>query len=64
MPLQSLKATATLLMNMRASHMVSEVTVWYDLVIQLEWVKLRSDGLALGDVTYINFLCPHTSSER
>lgn len=52
------KAAATLLLNMRASH---GVTVWYDLVMQLEWAKGRSYSLAVGDITHVNFYL-HTSS--
>lgn len=57
------KATATLLLNMRGSHMVSGVVVCCDLVIPLEWAKVRSDRLALGDLTYVKFY-PHTSCGR
>lgn len=51
----------TLLLNMRASYGVSGVTVWYDLVIQLEWAKIRSDRLVLDDIIYVTFY-PYTSS--
>lgn len=35
--------------------------VWYDLVIQLEWAKIRSDRVVLDDIIYVNFY-PYTSS--
>lgn len=60
-PSWSPKPSVTLLLNMRASYGVSEVSVWYDLVIQVEWAKVRSDRLVLDDIIYVTFY-PYTSS--